>query len=144
VTDQNAFKTVMRGYDPAEVDRRLEELAAEVKAVTQQRDGLSARVQELHDAASSPAEPPSYEHLGERVGQILSLADTEAAVMRDRAREEAEAHRSGVHADAAAVREDADHYATKTRAEAEAAAARIVEDARKAADDHRDSAERDA
>ena len=51
MTDQNStFKTVMRGYDPAEVDRRLEELAAAVTSLTQQRDGLATRVQELHDA----------------------------------------------------------------------------------------------
>ena len=71
MTDQNStFKTVMRGYDPAEVDRRLDELTAAVTSLTQQRDGLATRVQELHDTASGTSEPPGYEHLGARVGQI--------------------------------------------------------------------------
>jgi cell division septum initiation protein DivIVA len=145
VTEQsNSFKTVMRGYDPADVDRRIEELTTAVNVLTQQRDGLAGRVQELHDAASSPAEPPSYEHLGERVGKILSLAETEASELRDRAREAAEAHTTSVHHSATQVRDEADQHAARVRSEAEAAAARIEEEARKAADDHRDSAERDA
>src|SRR5262249_29005729 len=112
--------------------------------LTQQRDGLAARVQELHDAASSPSEPPSYEHLGARVGQILTLAETEADELRQRVQEETEAHRTSVNESSAQVREEADQYVTRVRSEADSQAARIVEDARKAADEHRDSAERDA
>jgi DivIVA domain-containing protein len=146
VSDQNnTFKTVMRGYDPAEVDRRLEELSSAVSSLTQQRDGLATRVQELHDTADSTStEPPGYEHLGERVGKILSLADAEAAELRSRAQEEAEAHTASTHQSAAQARDEADQYAARIRSETEAAAARIEEEARKAADDHRDSAERDA
>ena len=103
MSDQsNTFKTVMRGYDPAEVDRRLEELSAAVSSLTQQRDGLATRVQELHESAPATTEPPSYEHLGERVGKILSLADSEATELRNRAREEAEAHTASIHQSAAA------------------------------------------
>jgi cell division septum initiation protein DivIVA len=144
VTEQSTFKTVMRGYDPAEVDRRIEELSSAVTALTQQRDGLAARVQELHETASGEGEPPSYEHLGERVGQMLALADAEAGELRQRAHDEAEAHTTAVHQAAAQAREEADQYAARVRSEAEAKAARIEEEARKAADDHRDSAERDA
>jgi DivIVA domain-containing protein len=144
VTDQNTFKTVMRGYDPAEVDRRLDELTAAVTSLTQQRDGLATRVQELHDAASDAAEPPGFDHLGARVGQILALADEEATELRERARAEAEVYTTEVHASSAQSREEADQYATRIRSQAEATASRIEEEARKAADDHRDSAERDA
>jgi DivIVA domain-containing protein len=145
VTDQNpSFKTVMRGYDPAEVDHHIQALSASLTELTQQRDGLASRVQELHDAASTPADPPSYEHLGERVGQILALADAEATELRDRARDEAETHTASVQQSAGQVRDDADQYAARIRSEAEAKAARIEEEARKAADDHRDGAERDA
>jgi DivIVA domain-containing protein len=140
----NVFKTVMRGYDPAEVDRRLDELTTAVTSLTQQRDGLATRVQELHDAASATAEPPDFEHLGERVGQILSLADAEASELRAKAHADAEAHTTSVHQTAAQARDEADSYAKRVRSETEAAAARIEEDARKAADEHRDSAERDA
>src|SRR5215208_6198347 len=116
----------MRGYDPAEVDRRLEHLTAEVTSLTQQRDGLATRVQELHEASSDSAEPPGFGHLGARVGQILALAETEARELRDQAREEA------------------DVYAARARSDGDSAAALIEEEARKAADEHRDSAERDA
>src|SRR4051812_9725537 len=134
----------MRGYDPAEVDRRLDELTSAVTSLTQQRDGLATRVQELHDAASGAAEPPGFDHLGARVGQILSLADEEATELRERARTEAEAHTTEVHATSAQTREEADQYATRIRSEAESQASRIEQEARKAADDHRDGAERDA
>jgi DivIVA domain-containing protein len=145
VTDQTStFKTVMRGYDPAEVDRRLEELTAAVTSLTQQRDGLASRVQELHEASSGSPEPPGFEHLGARVGQILSLAETEAIDLRDRARDEADARAALVHQAAGQARKEADVYAARVRGEAESAAGRIEEEARKAADEHRDSAERDA
>ncbi len=140
----DTFRTVLRGYDPTEVDRKLAELGAAVTALTQQRDGLSARVQELMDAASSPAEAPGYEHLGARVGQILELAHSEASELRSGAQEEADAHRAKAHDEAGQVREEADRYAARTHSDAESQAARIVEEARKAADEHRDSAERDA
>ena len=58
----------MRGYDPAEVDRRLGELTDAIAELTHQRDGLSARVEELHQSSTAPTEPASYEHLGSRVG----------------------------------------------------------------------------
>src|SRR3982750_2422877 len=101
----------MRGYDPAEVDRRLQELEDAVTSLTQQRDGLASRVQELHDATSESAEPPGFEHLGARVGQILSMAETEAIELRDRAREEADAHAASVHQAAAQARKEGDVYA---------------------------------
>jgi DivIVA domain-containing protein len=144
VTDQNPFKTVMRGYDPAEVDRRLEELAATVTELTHQRDGLASRVEELHRATTASPEPATYEHLGSRVGQILGLADTEAAELRTQAQEEVDAQRMSAQQEATRVRAEADRYAARVQSEADAQAARIVEDARKAADEHRDSAERDA
>src|SRR3954468_14344777 len=119
----------MRGYDPAEVDRRIEELDQAVTALTHQRDGLSARVEELHHEASSPAKPPSYDHLGARVGKILSLADTEAEELRARAKDEAEALKAAAIAESDRSRDEADRYATRVRSEADADAARILEDA---------------
>ncbi len=144
MTDQNTFKTVMRGYDPAEVDRRLQELGAALTELTHQRDGLAARVEELHHTSSEAAQPATYEHLGSRVGQILGLAESEALELRTEAQEEVDALRANAQKDATRVRDEADRYAARVRSEADADAARIVEDARKAADDHRDSAERDA
>lgn len=137
------FRTVMRGYDPAEVNQRVDELTASVAALTQQRDGLASRVEELATATPS-TEPPGYEHLGARVGEILSLADSEASELRARAQQEADGHRATAHQETGQLREETDRYSATTRSEADAQAARIVEDAKKAADEHRDSAERDA
>jgi DivIVA domain-containing protein len=144
VTDSTEFRTVMRGYDPGEVDLRIDELSAAVTTLTQQRDGLAARVEELHAASASPAEPPSYEHLGARVGQILSLADDEATELRSKVQEEADAHRGAAEQYSTSVREEADRYSANARSQADAESSRIIEDARKAADEHRDGAERAA
>jgi DivIVA domain-containing protein len=144
VTETTEFRTVLRGYDPAEVDHRIDELTAAVTTLTQQRDGLASRVEELHTASTTTAEPPSYEHLGARVGQILSLADAEATELRGKVQEETDAHRGDADQYATSVREEADRYTANARSEAEAQAARIVEEARKAADEHRDGAERAA
>lgn len=145
MTESNEmFRTVLRGYDPAEVDRRVDDLTAAVTALTQQRDGLAARVEELHQTTLTAAEPAGFEHLGARVGQILALAESEAAELRGTAQDEAAAHLDTAHQDTTQIREQADRYSTTTQGDADAQAARIVEDARKAADEHRDSAERDA
>ena len=63
---------------------------------------------------------PTYAHLGERVGQILALADAEAAEIRDRVVGEVEALRKDAEVEAGAVRAEADRYADETRRDAEA------------------------
>src|SRR5207342_2022644 len=98
----------MRGYDPAEVDRRIGELTSALTELTHQRDGLSARVEELHHATSAPSEPASYEHLGSRVGQILGLAESEALELRTSAQEESDARLASAQHDATRTREEAD------------------------------------
>jgi cell division septum initiation protein DivIVA len=143
------FRVVLRGYDPSQVDRRVSELADSAEQARRQVGSLEARVQQLEEEQSRPveerpAEPVSYSHLGERVGQILALADDEAAELRARAREEAAAHRAKVDEAAAGIRGAADGYAAQRRSEADAEAARVLEDARRSADERLDVAERDA
>ena len=79
----STFELVRRGYEPAQVNRRIEELTAAVAQASAQRDALAARldaVERERSEALPPAEPqpPTFEHLGERVGQILTLAGQEA------------------------------------------------------------------
>jgi cell division septum initiation protein DivIVA len=150
----NPFRVVLRGYDPSQVDRLVSELVESGEAARRQVATLEDRVQQLEDELSRPvedspvedrpAEPASFTHLGERVGQILALADDEANEMRERAREEAATHRTQVEEAAAAVRADADRYAEQRRSEVETEAARLLEDARRTADERLDVADRDA
>ena len=143
---QRQFRVARRGYDPAEVDAVVHQLTTGAEAARRRAEQLEARVRELEEsgAAEAPAEAVSFAHLGERVGQILSLADEEAHDVLARARAEAEQAHAEAGAAAQAIRDDADHYARQRRSEADAEAARILEDAKRAADDRIDTADRDA
>ncbi len=150
------FRVVLRGYDPAQVDRRIADLARAADDARQQLAQLRAHVHELEEdrdraleEASTPAPPvepgpATFAHLGERVGQILHLAEEEAEDLRSRARTELEAERESVTAEVARVRAEADRYAGNRRSDADTEAARILEDARRTADDRIDAADRDA
>ena len=154
------FRTVMRGYEPGEVDARLRSLADELSAAQavvverdharQQAAELAARVQSLESEQAgrpAPASAPtaaSYESLGQRIAQMLGLADAEAKGLRDQAVADAEAHRQQVHTTAGSVQADADRYAQEQRSAADADATRIREDAKRAADEMLDDADRHA
>ncbi|MGY2875823.1 DNA repair exonuclease SbcCD ATPase subunit [Marmoricola sp. URHA0025 HA25] len=148
----STFELVRRGYEPAQVNRRLEELTAAVAQANAQRDALAARLEAAQEAAErdrpepAPAvvEPATFENLGARVGQILTLANDEADELRRTAYAEVSEARQQLEEETKRVREDADRYAADTRSTAETEATRIVEDARRAADERLDNAERDA
>lgn len=140
------FRSVMRGYDPAQVNATIGELTAALEAARSEaadRTAELARAQssyaELSDQVPSSSAPvsqpaeepeqagasvpsPSYPDLGERIGRILELADAEAQDMRAAA----------------------DQYAEDVRTRADADTAQIIEDARRQADAHLNDAERAA
>lgn len=145
------FRVVLRGYDPADVDRVVAELegrlSAAERATQELRDSLQkseAAEAATSAAAAAPAQPATFEHFGERVGQILSLAEQEANHLRDQVRAEVEAHRKDSERAALVVRDEADQYAEQRRRDADAECTRLLTDARRAADDERDAAERDS
>lgn len=155
----NQFRVVLRGYDPAQVDRRMSELGEAAGETHVQVEQLTARVRQLEQerdralerAASNTVvveqaeeKPADFTHLGERVGQILTLAEEEAEEIRSRASAELDAERQSISDNAARVRTEADRYATERRSEADTEAARLLEDARRAADERIDAADRDA
>ncbi len=86
------FRVVLRGYEPSEVDRVV------ARPAGARRRGRGVRAapsragwpRSASSSASARAEPPSFEHLGERVGQILALAEQEARELRDQASAEIE------------------------------------------------------
>ena len=148
----STFRVVLRGYEPAQVNRRLEELTAAAAQAAAQRDALAARLQavERERSEAAPAEvapapaPATFEHLGARVAQILTLATDEADELRSSAHADLAADRKRFEEESTRTREEAERYAADTRSDAETEAARIVEDARRTADERLDNAERDA
>ena len=145
---EHQFRVVLRGYDPADVDRVLGDLDARLTAAERETSALRSRLAEASregvPAEAAPVAPATFEHLGARVAQILGLAAEEAAELRDTARAELEALRKDAEQAAVAVRDEADRYADQRRRDADLESSRVLTDARRAADEERDAAERDA
>jgi hypothetical protein len=140
------FRLVMRGYDPADVDRAISGLQQRATDAEASAAEFETRWQQASASAAEAgsAEPPGYDHLGQRIGQILALADEEARELRERAHSEVEDSRKLAEQASVSVRDEADQYADQRRRDADSEAAQIVADAKRAADEERDAAERDA
>ena len=147
------FRTVMRGYEPAEVDRRFAELAqahsaaeTRVADLLRQVSELSALLEVVREEAASKPEPkaPTFSDFGARVSQILSLAEEEANELRAKATEDAKAKLMEHEDQIIATRAEADRYASDMRSSAEVEASRIVEEAKRSADQIIDEADRHA
>jgi len=158
------FRTTMRGYDPAEVDRAVAQFRQAVdqaraeagdRAVelTKLRGHLSeveaqltSRADELATLQSEHAHaaPPSFSELGERVGQILALAEAEAGDLVAKAKTEAARLTKETQATADQVRTSAEKYAQEVQSKADAEAVRLVEGARRQSDEILDHADREA
>jgi DivIVA domain-containing protein len=165
MTDSNAhFRSVLRGYDPAQVDQHVHELAQAAAAARQEaaqrtvenskleatqgqlRKEVERHVQRARtlEEEQMKASAPTYATLGERIGSMLTLADKEASELRERAKADAANHHALADESALATRQDAEHYATETRSAAKAEAARFIEDAKRQADSVLDDADRQA
>lgn len=164
MTDSPAFRSVLRGYEPTQVDQAVHDLRAAVDAARQEaaertvevskltslhdelRQHLAARDSEiagLHEAQRRAA-APTFADLGQRIGTILGLADEEATELRATAEQQATASRQAAEETASATRADADRYAADVRSRADSECARILEDARSQADEILDAADREA
>ncbi|HEX7536523.1 MAG TPA: hypothetical protein VF391_05905 [Dermatophilaceae bacterium] len=160
----NHFRSVLRGYDPAQVDQQVHELAQAAKAARQEAAERTIQVSKLEAAQDQlrseverhvqraraleeeqrKASAPTYATLGERIGSILTLADEEAGEMRVRAQADAANHHALADESALATRQDADRYAAEMHSAAEAEAARFMEDAKQQADSVLNDADRQA
>lgn len=165
MTDTSAhFRSVLRGYDPAQVDQHVHKLA-QAAAAAQQEAGertievskleaarvqlqgeLERQAQRARDVAEAQlkAAAPTYAGLGERIGSILTLADKEADEMRTRAQADAAHHHALADESALATRQQSDDYATETRSTVDSEVARILEEAKRHADSLLDDADRQA
>jgi cell division septum initiation protein DivIVA len=148
------FRNAVHGYDRAQVDQHVNQLAQASAAVWQEASERTLQVSQLEDAnallkeevrfhseralaldeAQREAAAPSYEGLGARVVSILSLAEQEAQELRSRAKADV----ANIHAlaedSALAIRQEADDYALERRIANDDEAARVLEDAQQRAD----------
>jgi len=165
MTDSNAhFRSVLRGYDPAQVDQHVRELAEAAQAARQEAAERTVQVSKLEashvqlrkevdrhvqrarslEEEQMKASAPTYATLGDRIGSILTLADEEATELRAHAQADAANHHALADESAVATRQDADRYATEMRNAADTEAARFMEDAKRQADSVLDDADRQA
>ena len=165
MTDSNAhFRSVLRGYDPAQVDQHVHQLAEAAQAARQEAAERTIQVSKLEashvqlrkevdrhvqrarslEEEQMKASAPTYATLGDRIGSILTLADEEATELRAHAQADAAHHHALADESAVATRQDADRYATEMRNAADTEAARFMEDAKRQADSVLDDADRQA
>jgi DivIVA domain-containing protein len=149
-----SFRNVKRGYDPAQVDQHMHELAQAAASAWQEATERTRQINDLTttngkltkelrslaertralEAAQREAEAPTYTGLGERIGVVLTLVDNEVNELRTRAQAGAANSLALAEENALATRQNADKYSRETRTAAEDRAARVLEDARQQAD----------
>ena len=155
VSADPAFRTVLRGYEPKAVRRRIVALTDELCLVRVQLAASLHRLDERTAAAESAtgtAEEPtaaedaprSFEGLGRPAGETLALVEAEAAQIRTEVEAEAEARLHDADEAAAKVRAAADRYADAQRTDAGGEGARILAAAEARAAATRADAERRA
>jgi DivIVA domain-containing protein len=165
MNESNAqFRSVLRGYDTAQVDQHVRDLTEAAAAARREAGELSIQVSKLEAAqrqlqsdveahaartraleeAQKKAAAPTFADLGQRIGSMLMLADEEGNQLRTQAQADAETHHALADESARATRQGADGYAKETRSAADAESARVLEDARRRADSILDDADRQA
>src|SRR5476649_2106570 len=113
MNESNAqFRSVLRGYDTAQVDQHVNDLTQAAAAARREAGDLSIQVTKLEAAQQQlrsdleaqgakaraleeeqkKAAAPTYADLGQRIGTMLQLADEEGNELRVRAQADAEAH----------------------------------------------------
>jgi cell division septum initiation protein DivIVA len=134
------FRTVIRGYDPIEVDRRLAELTDATVAAQRHASDLHSQVERLASTTSdakpvAPPPPPprsagpDFAALGVHIGQILTAAQKAAGEIGEEATTQAKAKLAAADAAGAKTRGEADHKATLVIEEAKQKAERLLAEA---------------
>ncbi|OMQ14043.1 hypothetical protein A7K94_0219400, partial [Modestobacter sp. VKM Ac-2676] len=112
------FDVVRKGYDREQVHETLSGMDADLRVAIADRDAAVARssdlarqLQALHGEVESlrrraaSASAPTFENMGERISNMLRLAEEEAAEIRRAAQEDAAQLQAAVAAEVEAVRE---------------------------------------
>jgi cell division septum initiation protein DivIVA len=108
----DGFDVVLRGYDRHQVDGHLARVALLVDQMQAELAGSAARegaatAELARVSAELERGRPSFDALGERVSQMLGLAETEADQMRSDADRDVAALRLAAEREAADIRSDA-------------------------------------
>jgi cell division septum initiation protein DivIVA len=156
------FRTVLRGYDPTEVDRAIGDLCkardqaraeaadsslslgktqAAVAQLEEQLTGYRTRLAKLESAKE---QQPSFSDIGARIGRMLALAEDESAELRSRAKAEAERVTGEATGEAEQLKSNAERHSRDVISKADTEAARILEAAKRQADEIVDYADREA
>ncbi len=166
MTHQNtAFRTVMRGYEPGEVDRAISELRkaldqsraeggdtsvaltklrSQVAQLEEQANAYRLRLATLEQEQKDFTAVPSYADLGARIGKMLKLAEDEAAELVAKAKAEAEKLVTEAQAAADATRTAADRYSADITSKSDAESTHTLEAAKRQSDEILDYADREA
>ncbi|MFN2524888.1 MAG: DivIVA domain-containing protein [Actinomycetota bacterium] len=134
------FTVVLRGYEKAEVDAFLSEVAKEITERPAGEAGAGAPAA----APAVTAGPPSFDALGQEVSAVLEAAKSAAENMRSEAQAEAEETRRSAAEVADRLRRQAQEESDAERASAKQSAEQTVADAERAARETREGAERHA
>lgn len=147
----SSFRLVRRGYEPTDVDQRIADLMKQAGNSQQRIVELTARVRELEAAQKLAGDQlvpsggtPTFADLGARVGQILSLAEEEAAEIRASAKTDFEERLREADQTAQRVRAEADDYALERRTTADEEAKALVGNAHRRSDELHEETKRDA
>jgi len=156
---------ILRGYDPDEVNAAFEDLTKQLEAakttssgqdadaselqatidqLQQELDEMSAYSADLEDRVEKAPKAPTFEDLGSRISQMLSLAQAESEDVRSSAKREADKLTADTQAGADQTRTDAEAYAAEVRSKADAEATRIITQAQREAEEILDQADREA
>ncbi|MDP9431614.1 MAG: hypothetical protein M3P91_02525 [Actinomycetota bacterium] len=151
--EERTFDKVLRGYEPTQVDRHvamlegllatIEERAtvaeSELETLRPQTVDLRRRVSELR--AELERGRPTYEEIGGRIGQMLTLAEQEAVAIRRAAEKEAAEVRAHLKQEATAAEQrrvtreqESQRAATATVEKAGAEAQRMIASAKQTAE----------
>lgn len=114
------LSVVRRGYNPAEVQELVGQLAGELKMASDENDALRARVHELEHQRSVPPPPPPQPtaSAAQADGDVFAHWTRETTSLLDAARASVEAVKVQAAADAEAIRASAQAEADQILAEA--------------------------
>jgi len=159
------FRMILRGYDPEEVNAAFEDLTKQLEAarsgasgqdvdtselqatidqLQQELDEMSLYTADLEERASQAPKATTFEDLGSRISQMLSLAQAESEDVRSSAQHDAEKLTADTQAAVEQSRTEAEAYAAEVRSKADAEATRIITQAQREAEEILDQADREA
>ncbi len=159
------FRMILRGYDPEEVNAAFEDLTSQLEAaratstgqdadtselqatvdqLQQELDEMSLYTADLEERVAQAPKAPTFDDLGSRISQMLSLAQAESEDVRTTARVEAEKLTADTQSAVEQSRADCEAYAAEVRTKADAEATRIITQAQREAEGILDQADREA